>query len=86
MTDTNLGTGARLKRYWTKGAGLAKWAGSPHPWTALDRHLAKYIPEPGKRHRTVSAWHYSVFHQHTGSDLYRIEHGGRMRGKRIGPG
>ena len=86
MADADLGTGARLKAYWTRGKGLAKWAGSPHPWTALNRQLTKYIPDPDKRKRTVSAWHFAVFHQHTGSDAYRLEHGGHIRGQRIGPG
>lgn len=35
---------------------------------------------------TTSAWHYEVFHQRTGSDAYRVEHGGKMRGERIGKG
>lgn len=26
-------------RYWTKGEGLKRWRGSPHPWTALHRAL-----------------------------------------------
>jgi hypothetical protein len=76
----------RLHDYWVHGKGLAKWATSPHPWTALHRHLAKYILDPDKLNRTVSEWHFEVFHQHTGSDAYRVEHGGKMRGSKIGPG
>lgn len=35
-----------LWRYWTKGKGLAKWASSPHPYTALVRALRKAgVPE-----------------------------------------
>lgn len=30
-----------LWKYWTKGAGLAKWSGSPHPYTALVNALIK---------------------------------------------
>lgn len=30
-----------LWAYWTKGAGLAKWASSPHPYTALVATLRK---------------------------------------------
>jgi len=75
----------RLHRYWVAGPGLAKWAASPHPWTALRRHLAKYIHDPGKLDRTTSAWHNEVMAP-TGSDRYRLEHGGKIRGKRIGPG
>jgi len=77
----------RLRLYWTKNPeGLAQWADSPHPWQALRDHLAKFIHNPGELDRTTSAWHFDVFHQHTGSDLYRVEHGGKPRGHRIGPG
>jgi hypothetical protein len=74
----------KLHRYWVAGPGLAKWAHSPHPWQALHDHLAKFL-SGDKLNSTVSKWHYEVFHQHTGSDAYRVEHGGQMRGKRIGP-
>lgn len=76
----------RIHKYWVAGPGLAKWATSPHPWTALHRELAKYIHDPKLLDETTSKWHFEVFHQHTGSDAYRVEHGGKMRGKRIGPG
>jgi hypothetical protein len=76
----------RLHQYWVAGAGLAKWASSPHPWTALHRQLAKYIYDPHLLDATVSKWHCEVFHQHTGSDAYRVEHRGKIRGTRIGPG
>jgi hypothetical protein len=75
----------RLHRYWVAGPGLAKWVGSPTPWTTLHGLLSKYI-HGHLLDATTSKWHYEVFHQHTGSDAYRVEHGGRMRGKRIGPG
>ena len=35
---------APLKRYWTKGKGLARWAASPHPYTALVENLRQEIP------------------------------------------
>jgi hypothetical protein len=76
---------ARLHRYWVAGPGLAKWANSPHPWQALYNELAKYIHSDDMLKRTVSAWHNEIFTP-TGSDRYRVEHGGRMRGNRIGPG
>jgi hypothetical protein len=76
----------RLHAYWVAGPGLAKWAGSPHPWQTLHDLLAKYIHDPHLLNSTTSKWHFEVFHQHTGSDAYRVEHGGKMRGKRIGPG
>lgn len=76
----------RLHQYWVAGPGLAKWSGSPHPWQALHEQLAKYIHDPAVLNSTVSKWHFEVFHQHTGSDAYRVEHGGKMRGKVVGPG
>lgn len=33
-----------LKQYWTHGAGLARWASSPHPYTALTRALRSELP------------------------------------------
>lgn len=51
--------GARLKWYWTKGPGLAKWATKAHKWTALYHHLLKYMP-PGKAKRTAAAWFHSA--------------------------
>ena len=77
--------GNDLHRYWVAGPGLAKWAKSARPWTALYHHLQKFMP-PSEAKATTSRWHFEVFHQHTGSDAYRVEHGGRMRGNRIGPG
>lgn len=34
----------QLKRYWTRGAGLARWAPTPHPYTALVDALRKEVP------------------------------------------
>lgn len=50
----------QLKRYWTKGPGLAKWAKSPHPWTALRNHLLKYVGA-GRADRMASEWFHEVF-------------------------
>lgn len=75
----------RIHQYWVAGPGLAKWASSPHPWRALRDHLAKYIHDPVLLDKTTSRWHNEVMAP-TGSDRYRVEHGGKMRGKRIGPG
>ena len=33
------GPGSKLWKYWTVGAGFAKWAGSVHKWTTLHRLL-----------------------------------------------
>lgn len=76
----------KLHQYWVAGPGLAKWAESPHPWTALHAQLARFIHDPHLLNSTTSKWHFEVMHQHTGSDAYRVEHGGKMRGKVIGPG
>ena len=60
MADLHPGDGGdRLKTYWTKGPGLAKWINSPHPWTALYHHLAKYMP-PGKAKRVASQWFHDT--------------------------
>lgn len=32
-----------LRKYWTKGPGLAKWATSPKPYTTLVALLSKYM-------------------------------------------
>ena len=75
----------RLHRYWVAGPGLKRWASTPTPWESLFRELRRFMPERQAK-ATTSAWHYEVFHQRTGSDAYRVEHGGKMRGERIGKG
>ncbi|MCL2781621.1 MAG: hypothetical protein FWD74_09095 [Actinomycetia bacterium] len=79
------GNAEQLRRYWVAGRGLAKWAESPHPWTALRRHLLKYLP-PEEAERTASQWFHEVFGFWPGSDLNRVVHGRPPRGNRIGPG
>lgn len=76
----------RLRIYWTKGPGLAKWADAPDPWTELFHHLAKYIPDLEMAKRTAAQWFHEVFHFWPGSDLNRVTHGHPPRGQRIGPG
>lgn len=78
MPDTPGYNGAaQLHAYWTRGKGRMKWAANPHPWTALRRHLSKYIKEPGKLDRTTAQW----FHDATG--LWS----GERKGKNpVGPG
>lgn len=56
------GRAAALKRHWTRGKGRALWIRSAHPWTALRRHLARYIKNPNKLDRVTSQW----FHDATG--------------------
>lgn len=49
-----------LKNYWLHGKGLAKWATSPHPWTALYHHLRKHVnPEYAKR--IAAQWYHEHF-------------------------
>jgi hypothetical protein len=43
VADPKPGSRGYLKWYWTKGPGLAKWATSPHPFTALRAHLIKFL-------------------------------------------
>ncbi|WP_230671003.1 hypothetical protein [Rathayibacter sp. Leaf248] len=60
VADPRPGSRGYLRWYWTRGPGLAKWRGSPHPWTALRRHLIKYIPA-SYVNQVVSAWFEDVF-------------------------
>lgn len=61
MADLHPGDGNdNLKRYWTRGPGLAKWAASPHPWTALYNHLVKYM-NPAMAKRVTSQWFHDTF-------------------------
>lgn len=83
--DTHPGDAHRLHEYWTKGQGLAKWAAAPDPWTQLYHHLLKYLPA-GEAKRTADRWFFDVFHFYPGSDLNRVTHGHKPRGKVIGPG
>lgn len=82
--DTTPG-GEQLHRYWTTGPGLAKWIGSPRPWTTLYNHLVKHMP-PDMAKRCAASWFHEVFGFWPGSDLNRVTHGHLPRGKVIGPG
>jgi phage portal protein BeeE len=74
-----------LHHYWTRGEGLAKWAGSPTPWTTLEHHLEKFVgPERAKR--MAAEWFHEVFGFWPGSDKNRVAHGKPPRGHRVGPG
>lgn len=51
----------KLKHYWTRDPeGLAKWANHAHPWTALFRHLVKYVGRE-RAQRIASQWFKEVF-------------------------
>jgi phage portal protein BeeE len=60
-------SGDQLHDYWTKGEGLAKWAGSPKPWTTLRKLLSKYL-SGDKLDATTSAWYRDVFGHLPGQD------------------
>lgn len=70
MVDTssiNPGNGARLKFYWTRGEGLAKWAASPHPWGTLHALLLKIPLKEPLATRLTETYFVSVFGFHSGS-------------------
>jgi hypothetical protein len=58
---------SRLRDYWTKGEGLAKWSTNAHPWTTLERLLRKHIENPQLRKATTTRWYYIVFHKYPAS-------------------
>ncbi|WP_382307308.1 hypothetical protein [Herbiconiux sp. UC225_62] len=60
VADPRPGSRGYLKWYWTKGPGLAKWATSPHPYTALKRHLRGKVPA-AYLDQTVAQWFHDVF-------------------------
>jgi hypothetical protein len=49
-----------LHHWWTKGSGLARWVGSPHPWTTLRDQLLEHVPL-AKANRMASKWFFEVF-------------------------
>lgn len=49
-----------LKRYWTRGEGLKRWATRKHPWTALYRQLRKHVGSERAK-RMASQWFKEVF-------------------------
>jgi hypothetical protein len=42
------GRGKTLWQYWVQGPGLARWAGSPKPWTTLVAALESEGVPPGQ--------------------------------------
>lgn len=75
----------QLHHYWTRGKGLAKWRGSPKPWTTLVALLTEHVG-PQKAKVFASRWFIEVFGYAAGSDLHRVAKGKPPRGDRIGPG
>lgn len=75
-----------LHHYWTRDPeGLKKWVESDTPWTELVRHLT---PKVGLEKAKVfaSRWFIEVFGYAAGSDLNRVAHGHKPKGKVVGPG
>jgi hypothetical protein len=77
-----------LHHYWTKGAGLSRWAGSPTPWTTLLANLVEEVKDKplSVLKKWASRWFIEVFGYASGSDRNRVAHGHPPRGKRVGPG
>lgn len=59
MADLRPADPGYLKHYWTKGAGLAKWATNPHPWTTLYNHLKKHMSDDMAK-RVAAQWYHDV--------------------------
>jgi len=59
VADPRPGSRGYLKWYWTKGPGLAKWAASPHPYTALLSHLIKFL-SPQVAKKTAAQWFHDT--------------------------
>lgn len=77
--------GEQLHHYWTKGEGLKRWVGSPHPWTTLNRLLRKHVGSERAK-RMAAEWVHEVTGLWPGSDAHRVAHGKPPRGDVIGPG
>ncbi|WP_146605878.1 2'-5' RNA ligase family protein [Micromonospora craterilacus] len=53
------GDGNALKRYWTRGDGLKRWAGHRHPWSRLYRLLRKHVGSERAK-RLASSFFFAV--------------------------
>lgn len=83
LTEADVHPGhGQLKRYWL-GKGASKWVTSPHPWTALYRHLRKFITNPVLLKKTVSRWYVDHFghspNQSRGKTLTERYNPGQLR-------
>lgn len=59
--------GSNLKTYFTKNPkGLARWADSPHPWTALYNLISQHV-DPDRAKRIAAQWYHDVFGKWPGS-------------------
>lgn len=78
--------GSQLRNYWTRTPeGLAKWVKSPHPFTALVRHLQKHMTRE-QAEGLANRYYHRVFGYYPGSDRARVAHGKPPKGKKVGPG
>lgn len=77
-----------LHHWWTRGPGLARWVGSPTPWTTLVANLVEAVKDKPLEtlKRWASRWYIEVFHYAANSDEARVAHGKPPRGDRVGPG
>lgn len=64
---------ARLKAYWSHGAGRKRWIDSPHPYTTLYDLLLEFA-SPSVAHGLAA----NIFHEATGEYP-----GQRKRGQRL---
>lgn len=72
-----------LIKYWTKGPGLARWASSPHPYTALTTAL-RAEGVPGRYVNGLAAEYFKrVFGIYPGQRKGKAG-GNRGHGKRLG--
>jgi 2'-5' RNA ligase len=60
MVAAAAGNAEQLRSYWTKDPrGLAKWRDKPHPFTALYRHLKRFLSDDRAK-RTAASWYHDV--------------------------
>lgn len=71
-----------FKWYWVYGPGRKKWS----KWRELYAHILKHVGNPNMAARITESWYFLATGMHGGSDINRVAHGGRPRGKVIGPG
>jgi hypothetical protein len=85
--DLNPGDGnaENLKRYWLT-EGLHRWATKRHPFTTLRRLLLEKTKNPNLATRLAATLVKAHFGLSPGHDAYRLMHGGKIRGARVGPG
>ncbi len=70
---------APLRRYWTRGKGLARWAANPHPYTALVKNLETEI-------KTMAPAQIKGLAANYFRDVFGIWPGERKGDNPVGPG